>query len=170
MRAEKQLLLDEIKQKIDASKGMIVTRYNRLPPNLSWDFRDKLAKSNSNFEVVKKRVLVKAAEESGIQLNESDLAGHIGVVFMQDEESFAAAKVLLKFSEENQDILQVVCGKVGGVIYGGPDMVQLARLPGIDEMRSQLIGLLVAPLSQMLSVLEAVMAEPLSVIEQKTQE
>lgn len=50
MRDEKKLLLDEIKQKIDSSSAMYITRYNRLPPNLSWAFRDQLAKTGSLFE------------------------------------------------------------------------------------------------------------------------
>ena len=68
MRDEKKLLLDEIKQKIDSSSAMIITRYDRLPPNLSWDFRDQLTKSGSLFEVVRKRIFLKAAEMSGIKM------------------------------------------------------------------------------------------------------
>ena len=44
MRKEKQLLLNEIKEKIDASTAMIVTRYDKLEPNMSWRLRDQLGK------------------------------------------------------------------------------------------------------------------------------
>ena len=81
MRKEKPLLLDEIKQKIDAATGFIVTRYDRLAPNISWELRDSLAKQASFFEVVRKRVFIKAAELSGIQVDEALLKGHVGIVF-----------------------------------------------------------------------------------------
>ncbi len=168
MRDEKKLLLDEIKQKIDSSSAMYITRYNRLPPNLSWAFRDQLAKTGSLFEVVRKRIFLKAAEMSGLKIDESILSGHIGVVFVQKEDAIAPAKVLYKFSEDNQNILEVVYGKIEGKVFSGPDVEMLSKLPGINEMRSEFIALLVSPMSQMLSVLDAVMSEPLSILEQKS--
>lgn len=168
MRAEKKLLLDEIKQKIDSSNAMIITRYDRLPPNLSWDFRDQLAKSGSLFEVVRKRIFLKAAEMSGIKLDEALLSGHIGVVFVQQQDAMPPAKAIFKFSEDNQNILQVIYGKIDGKEYSGSDVEVLSKLPGINEMRSQFLALLVSPMSQMLSVMEAVMGEPISILEQKS--
>jgi len=167
MRAEKQLLLDEIKQKIDSSSAMIITRYNRLPPNLSWDFRDRLTKAGSLFEVVRKRIFVKAAEMSGIKIDESILSGHIGVVFVQQKDSMASAKMIFKFSEDNPDLLQVIYGKIEGKEYSGPEVEFLSKLPGINELRSEFLALLVSPMSQILSVMEAVVSEPISILEQK---
>jgi large subunit ribosomal protein L10 len=168
MRAEKKLLLDEIKQKIDSSKAMLITRYDRLAPNVSWEFRDQLAKSGSLFEVVRKRIFLKAAEMCGFKIDESMLTGHIGIVFVQQDDAIPSAKVVFKFSEDNQNILSVVCGKIEGVIYKSSDVEMLAKLPGINELRSEFIALLVSPMSELLSVLEAVLAEPVSILEQKS--
>lgn len=168
MRPEKQLLLDEIKQKIDASSAMIVARYDKLEPNLSWDFRDRLAKSGCLFEIVRKRIFVKAAALSGIQVDETALEGHIGVVFVNQPDAMAPAKLLFKFSEENGGILSVVCGQIEGKMMPGKEVEALSKLPGMDELRAQLLSLFVSPMSQMLSVLEAVMSGPLSVLEQKS--
>ncbi len=170
MRAEKNLLLEEIKEKIDSSTALIVARYDRMPPNLSWEFRDKLAKSGGSFEIVRKRVLLKAAEKSGLKLDESLLKGHIGVIFVQQPDASPSAKLVYKFSGDNQNILDVVCGQIEGVMYGGDEVEQLSKLPGIEEMRSQMIALFISPMTQTLAVFEAVMAEPLSVIDQKSQE
>jgi large subunit ribosomal protein L10 len=170
MRAEKNLLLDEIKEKIDSSTALIISSYNRMPPNLSWAFRDKLAKSGGSLEIVRKRVFLKAAEKAGLKLDESLLKGHIGVVFIHQPDAMPAAKVVYKFSGDNQNLLDVVCGKIDGIMYGGADVEMLSKLPGMDEMRSQLIALFVSPMTQTLAVFEAVMAESLSVIEQKSEE
>ena len=105
---------------------------------------------------------------SGIKIDESLLAGHIGVVFVQQKDAMSPAKVVFKFSEDNQNILQVIYGKIEGKVYSGPDMEMLSKLPGIDEMRSQFLALLVSPMSQTLSVMEAVMSEPISILEQKS--
>ena len=78
------------------------------------------------------------------------------------------AKAIFKFSEDNQNILQVIYGKIEGKNYSGTDVEMLSKLPGIDEMRSELLGSFVSPMSQMLSVLEAVIGEPMSILEQKS--
>lgn len=169
MRKEKPLLLNEITDKIDASTAMLVASYDKLEPNTSWKFRELLGKSGSNFEVVKKRVFLKAAEKSGVKIDESLLKGHIGVVFIGQPDAMAPAKAVFKFSEENGNLFQVLCGHIDGKILPGEEVAVLASLPGIDEMRATLLGLFTSPMSQMLSVMEAAIAGPLSVLEQKSE-
>jgi len=155
MRDEKHLLLDEIKQKIDSSTALIVARYDRLPPNLSWEFRDQLAKSGGILEIVRKRVFLKAAEQAGIKLEESLLKGHIGVVFVQQPDAMPSAKMVFKFSGDNQNLLEVVCGQIEGKMYSASEVEMLAKLPSQDELRAQFIALLVSPMSQTLAVFDA---------------
>ena len=169
MRKEKELLLNEIKDKIDRSTAMIVARYDKLEPNQSWQLRELLTKSGGLLEVVRKRVFVKAAEKASVKINESMLSGHIGVVFVNQPDPMGPAKALIKFSKENGNILQVVCGQIDGKIVPGSEVEMLSELPGMDEMRAILLGLFTSPMSQMLSVMEAAIAGPLSVIEQKSE-
>lgn len=168
MRKEKQLLLNEIQEKIEGSTAMLVASYDKLEPNLSWQLRDLLAKSKSSLEVVRKRVFVKAALKAGIELN-TELSGNIAVVFVGDADPMASAKAVFKFSSENADILRVLCGRLEGKIVPGAEVKALSDLPSLDEMRAILLGLLTSPMSHMLSVMEAAMAGPLSVIEQKSE-
>lgn len=167
MREEKKILLDEIKQKIDASSAMIVTRYEKLPPNGSWDLRDQLGKLGCEYEVVRKRVFAKAAAQAGVQIDEALLLGHIGVAFVADAEALASAKVLLKYSEDNAKTVQFLLGKIDGKVVPGSEVEILARLPSLNELRAQMLGLFVAPMAQLLSVFEAAMAGPLAGAEQK---
>jgi large subunit ribosomal protein L10 len=169
MRDEKQLLLNEIKEKIDSSTAMIVARYDKLTPNASWSLRGQLAQSGSLFEVVKKRVFLKAAELSGIKIDESMLIGHVGVVFVNQPDAMPSAKTLMKFSADNGDVVQVICGQIEGKIVPGDEVVALSKLPGLEEMRAEFLALLISPMAQTLSVIDAAMSGPLSVIEQKSQ-
>ncbi len=168
MRKEKPLLLDEIKQKIDASIGFIVVRYDRLEPNISWAFRDSLAKQASLFEVVRKRVFKKAAEAVGIQIDEALLKGHVGVVFVNQSDTMSPTKAVYKFSENQGQILEVLCGRFEGKIVPAAELEMLSKLPGINEMRATMIALFTSPMSQMLSVMEAKIAASNSDSEQKS--
>jgi large subunit ribosomal protein L10 len=155
MRKEKPLLLEGIKDLIDASQAMIVTRYTRLEPNVSWQFREAIAKKGSTFEVVPKRVFLKAATLSGVKLDEALMQGHVGVVFVNQADAMAPAKAMFEFSEANGQIFEVLCGSIEGKIVPGSELEMLSKLPGIDEMRSTMIALFTSPMSQMLSVVEA---------------
>jgi len=168
MRKEKQLLLDEIKDKIDASSAMIITSYEKLEPNTSWKFRDLLGKQGSIFEVVRKRVFLKAAEKAGLSLDHSLLKGHVGVVFINQPDAMAPAKTVFKFSDDNAKLFQVVCGQIDGKLMPGTEVEMLSKLPGMDEMRAILIALFISPMTHTLSVLEAKMGESLSTLEQNT--
>ncbi len=167
MRKEKPLLLDEIKQKIDASTGFIVVRYDRLEPNASWEIRDSLSKSGSLFEVVRKRVFQKAAEKAGIQLDEALLKGHVGIVFVNQPDTMASTKTVYKFSGK-EGILEVLYGRFEGKIVPAQELEMLSKLPGINEMRATMIALFTSPMSQMLSTVEAKIAASNSDSEQKS--
>ncbi len=122
MRKEKQLLLDEIKDKIGASNALFVTRYQKLEPNTSWQLRDTLGKQGTIFEVVRKRVFLKALEGTGISIDPSLLEGHIGIAFVTKDDPMASAKILFKFAEENADLLRVLCGQVEGKMMPGAEV------------------------------------------------
>src|SRR5579883_2768753 len=112
MRAEKQFLLDEIKEKIDQSKVMVLASYQQLSPNMTAGFRDSLRQQGGTLEVVKKRVLIKAAEATGFKLDADTLDGHIAVIFAEDP--VTATKLVYQFSKENEDVLKVLGGRFEG--------------------------------------------------------
>ena len=62
MRQEKQLLLDEIKGQIEHYRFFCHHALSKLLPIKPTNFVEKSAKLGGNVEVVRKRVLIKAAE------------------------------------------------------------------------------------------------------------
>lgn len=168
MRQEKQLLLDEIQEKLDQSSAFVFTRYESLKPDLSSDFRMQLANAGGKFAVVKKRILIKAAEKEGITLAEEDLKGHIGVAFAMDD-PVPLTKAVFDFAKDNKDTLEVLGGQFEGKLCSAGDMKAIAELPSKDELRSQFLGLLEAPMSQTLSVMEALLTSIMHCLENKSQ-
>ncbi len=168
MRKEKQFLLDEIKDKIEASKAFVLTKYERVNPNMAADFRVRLGKSGGDFEVVRKRILIKAAQAAGIALNPQLLEGHIGVVFAVTD-PVQVTKALYDYSKENEDVLTVLGGQFDGKLYSAQDVEVLSKLPSKNEMRAQLLSILEAPMAQVLSVMEALLTSLMHGIENKTQ-
>lgn len=167
MRQEKQLLLDDIRDKISGSSGFLLTRYGKMNPNQASQFRFDLMKSGGDFEVIRKTILMKAADAAGLKLDRATLDGHIGVVFTT-QDILETAKTVFKFKEANEDLLEVIGGRFEGQLYSAKDVEALSKLPSKPEMQAQLLGLFEAVPSQLLAVFDALLTGPLHAIDNKT--
>ncbi|MBY0530029.1 MAG: 50S ribosomal protein L10 [Rhabdochlamydiaceae bacterium] len=169
MRAEKQFLLDEIKDKMTRSKALVLTSYKRLQPNVVAGFRSTLSQLGGSLEVVRKRVLLKAAQVAGVTIDADLLEGHIAVIFA-DEDPVQTTKAIYQFCKENEEILRVLGGRFEGAVCSAQDVEQISKLPSKDEMRAQFLGTLEAPMSQTLAVMEALLSSVMHCLENKSQQ
>jgi large subunit ribosomal protein L10 len=166
MRAEKQYLLDEIDDKIENFESFIVARYEKLSAADTRTFRREIAKLGSEYEVVRKRVFLKAAQKHGIVIDESLLEGHIGVVFSKDE-PMETAKAIVDFSKECGGTLEMVAGHVEGKVCDSAEMKQIAQMPSKQQLRAQLLALLQAPMAQSVGVMHALLSSLLTCMDNK---
>ena len=170
MRNEKQLLLDEVKSQIDQYGGtFVIMSYKKLNANATNEFRRQVAKMGGNLEMVRKRILLKAADNAGIKLDLKALPGHIGLVFAGND-PIETTKFIFRFSQENEKAIAVVGGRIDGQLYSGEQVEMLSKLPGKDEMRAQLLATLEAPMSQTLAVMEALLASVVYCLDNKTKQ
>jgi len=167
MREEKQLLLDEIKEKIEESAGFVALNYQNFTAAKARAFRDKMAEVGGEFEVVRKRVFIKAAESVGIQIDTKTLSGHVGIVFAH-EEATPVVKEAVKFGEDNDKAVTVLGGHIEGVVCTAEDVEALAKLPGIQEMRALILATLEAPMAQTVQIFQAVLASVLYCAEERS--
>ncbi|MEM8628695.1 MAG: 50S ribosomal protein L10 [Chlamydiota bacterium] len=168
MRQEKQLLLEEIKEKIDTANAFIVMQYGKFSSNLSWELRKALRENNAEFEVVKKRIFQKAMLSSDISMD-LDVQGNVGIVFLHGE-IIDGTKAFCNFSKNQGDLFTIVSGRYEQKTYSRADVERLSTLPNESEMRAQLIALLQAPMTQTLSTMNALMTSVMHCIENKCKE
>jgi len=169
MKKEKQLLLDEINAGMTAHGAFIITQYKKLPATKANLFRRQLQTMGSHFEVVKKRLFIKALEKEGTKLDLETLGGHVGLVFISGE-AMDTLKTVLKFSDENEGTFAFLGGRLDGLMVSGADMEMISKLPGRDQLRSEFLGLLEAPMAQTLSVIEQVLSSVVTCLDSKAAE
>lgn len=169
MRQEKQLLLDEVESHFQKSGSFVIMRYVGLTANKANEFRSDIAKQGGTVEIVRKRLLVKAAQVAGIDIDLNTLEGHVGLVFA-GKDPLETAKIVFKFSESNDKAVQVIGGRFEGQLYNAADMETLSKLPSKDEMRAQLLSVLEAPMSQTLGVMDAVLASVVYCLDNKSKQ
>ena len=166
MKQEKQLLLEEMKDQLKKSGSFVVTQYQNMNGDRAHEFRRALAQTGGYYEVVRKRMLVQAARQIGIEFNPEELPGHIGLVLGAND-CLEASKVVLNFGTKNSDSITLIAGYLDGQKASREDVQRLATLPGKDQMRAELIGLFVAPMTGVLGTMEAVMSDVVSCIDSK---
>lgn len=169
MREEKQLLLDEIKGQMDKHGTFVIMSYQKVTANLANQFRNEIAKLGGNVEVVRKRLLIKAADAAGLKLDLKALPGHIGLV-LAGKDPIETTKAVFRFSQDNDKAMEVLGGRFEGLYYDGKQVEMLSKLPGKDEMRAQLLSVLEAPMSQTLAVMEALLSSVVYCLDNKTKE
>ncbi len=168
MRQEKQLLLDEIQSEMGEDVPFIVLSYNKFKANASNAFRGEVSKLGGQLTMVRKRVLVKAAGQKGIDISVDQLPGHIGVI-TGGHDLLATAKFLFKYGKDNDNKIEVRGGRFEGKFHSAATIEMLSKLPGKDEMRAQLLGTLQAPLAETLSVIEAILSSVMHCLENKAE-
>ncbi len=167
MRAEKKLLLQELKNKVEGASSVIVARYHGLNSLDTADFRNQIAENGGDFEVVRKRVLIKAAEACGIELALGELPGHIGVVLAHDD-AVELTKSIYKFRKGREDSLEVLGGVLDNKKVNAEEMELLSNLPSLRDLRAQFLGLVEAPMAQTVATMEAILTSIIHCMENKS--
>jgi large subunit ribosomal protein L10 len=168
MKAEKQLLKQEIKDKIIRyGDSFIILRNGGLEANAANDFRREMRERGGNVYVMRKRVLAKAAEDLDMKLDVAALQGHIGLVFLGNN-PLDNAKAVFNFGKAKNNIIEVLGLRYEGQLYLGADAKEIAELPSKDEMRAQLLSVLEAPMAQTLAVLDAVLSSVIYCLDNKS--
>lgn len=166
MRSDKHLLLDEVTESIQKFDHFFVMRYQSLAANVANRFRNEVAKRGGDVHILRKRLLLKAAEAMGYDINGISLDGHVGLVFAAGD-PVDIVKALIQFGKENNDAISLVGAHVDKQILSAEQIVTLSNLPSKPEMQAQLLATFEAPMAQTLSVMEALISSVVYCLDNK---
>lgn len=141
-RARKESEIVELRNRIDSSGVVVVVHYSGLTVAKMTELRSNLLKEGGSFKVTKNTLAslaIKGTQYEGIG---KYFTGPTGIATSDDP--VIAARVVNDFAKENEKLV-IIGGGMGEKVLSKEDVVQLASLPSLDELRSKLVGLLVAP-------------------------
>src|SRR5438128_4655484 len=153
MRAEKQFITKEYVLRLNASPFFMVVDYKGLTVGQFTELRKRLNKAGSEVHVVKNSIFRIAAKEAGVADLSGSLVGQLAVVTGQRDIS-AAAKTLKTFQSEFEKP-KLKFGYLNTQRLETAELMALADLPPIEQLRAEIVGLIEAPVASLLSVLEA---------------
>ena len=152
-RAEKVAVVNEVKDRLEASDGAVLTEYRGLTVAELAELRRELAAAGGDYKIYK-NTLVRLAVADGPQAPIHELlTGPTAIAFVQGDVS-AVAKALRDFARNNPNLV-VKGGMVGAGVLSAADIEVLADLPSRDTLLAQFAGALAAPLQQLAGLVQA---------------
>jgi large subunit ribosomal protein L10 len=154
-KTQKEQVVAELAERLRSTESLIVADYRGLTNAELRVLRGKLRGSGAQLQVVKNTLTRRAAEAAGTESLLALLEGPTAIAFVEsDGDPVAVAKALADTARETK-----VLGLRGGILSGrtitGADVEELAKLPAPEVVKSQLVGVIVAPLTQLLGLLSA---------------
>ena len=105
--------------------------------------------------MVKNTLTRRAAEAAGSDALLAMLEGPTAIAFVEAEGNPVAVAKALSDAAKDTKILALRGGVLSGNPITGAEIESLAKLPPLDVLKAQLVGVIVAPLSQLAAVLNA---------------
>jgi large subunit ribosomal protein L10 len=151
-RAEKETAVEQMNRAFAASPHVVLTSFTGLTVNQASDLRQRIRRAGGRFTVLKNRLAKRAATGTPVEPLAGRLRGPCGLA-MHGSDAVGLAKILADFSKENPQ-LELLAGIVDAKeVLEGKDVRQLAALPGLPELRAQLLRVVQAPATSLVRLL-----------------
>lgn len=148
----------------DASTFFLVD-YQGLSAGDLHALRAKVRAAGGRLLVAKNTLVNVVLKEHGVEGFDATLQGPTAIVLV-GEDPVAPAKALTDFAKDHpKDLPAAKGGRLQGSAVGPETLAKIAKLPPREQLLSELIGVLQAPLTQLVGVLSAPQRDLVTVID-----
>lgn len=151
-RAQKEAEVVELQERFANDEIVVVTHFSGLTVKEISELRRNLRAEGARFKVTKNSLAQRAIKGTKFEQIEDLFSGPTGIASSKDP--VAAAKIAHNFAKTHEKLV-ILGGALGEKILNAEEVKQLAMLPSLDEVRSKLVGLLVAGPTKLVGVLQA---------------
>ena len=138
---------EEVASQIQESEAVFAVDYRGISVPQAAELRERLNEAGARFRVVKNTLTQRAAEQAGADELKELLEGPTAFTFVSAEgDPVLAAKALAGFRREHE-LLEFKGGRMSGNVISVEEIQSLARLPGLDALQGQLVGILASPVT-----------------------
>lgn len=165
-KQRKQELVSEYVDMLERARGLVVTEYRGMTMKQLDELRGKLREKNASFTVTKNTLLKIALEQVGMAVPDVLLSGPVALV-VAFEDLPNTVKTVLDFANGNE-IFVVKGGILGTSVVDEKQLDAISKLPPLEVLRAQLIGMTTMPLTQLMGLLEEPGRQVVAVIQAAT--
>jgi large subunit ribosomal protein L10 len=153
-KERKNELINQYTEWLQQSKALILTQYVGLTMKDIDALRAKVRENGGEFHIIKNTLAKRAFEQAGLAIQEEVLEGSTAIVFAYNDAP-SMVKTVTEFVK-GSDFLKIKAGFLEKQALSSDDVRALAELPPLPVVRSQILGMLLAPASKLARTL----AEP----------
>lgn len=162
-KERKDELVAQYVELLNNSRAVFITEYTGLNVKDINALRQEIRKVDGAFHVTKNTLLRYALEQADRPVPEELLTGQVATGFALSEAP-ALAKALTDFAKDKENL--VIRGAIlGSNVLTAAQVNDLAKLPSLDELRAQLIGLIGAPAQNIASVIAGSVRQIVNVLD-----
>jgi len=151
-RTEKAELIETLNSAFGVATSVVVTHQTGMTVAESGELRQKMREVGATYKVTKNRVTKLALQGTPFEDLAEFFTGPTAVSTSSD--AITAARTIFEFTKTN-DKVSIVGGGLDGKILSKEEVVALAKLPSLDELRGKIVGLLQAPAGKVAGVIAA---------------
>jgi large subunit ribosomal protein L10 len=162
-KQQKDELVAEYKDLIARSDALILAQYTGMTVKEMESLRSRVREADGALYVTKNTLLKLALEESGVPAPEELLSGQVATGFAFSDVP-ALAKVLVNYAGSDEK-LSIKGGIMEMRTLSGEQIEALAKLPSLDQLRAQIIGLVSAPARDIVSIIASGVRQVVNVLD-----
>lgn len=148
-KAKKREMLQDLQNLIADCNGLVFTDFKGSLVKDLQSLRTNLRQNESSYKVVKKTLFGKALNSIGIEIDLDVLPGSLGVIFTNDP--VEASKVSVDFQKRaKKGTFLVIGGLLDNKIISDNEVIMLSKLPSKEQLQSQLVATIAAPITSFL--------------------
>lgn len=152
--AQKKAVVEEIQESLENSSAVYITNYSGMSVPLLNDLRSEFNSADVHYKIFKNTLFKRAMDQvEGYEELEQHLHEQNAFAFVEEELAIPA-KILEKFIKEN-DKPVFKAAIIDGDYYSGDELKTLAAMKSKSEIIGDIVGLLMAPLSNVVGALES---------------
>jgi large subunit ribosomal protein L10 len=144
-KEQKAALVAEIAARLGDANAIFAVDYRGISVPQAAELRGKLAEADATFRVVKNRLAKRATEQAGASELDPLFDGPTALAFVKGD-AVIVAKAIATFGRQHE-ILEYKGGLMDGEPLDRAQFEAIARLPGLDVLRGQLVGVAASPLT-----------------------
>jgi large subunit ribosomal protein L10 len=165
LKTDKERIVEELATELGSAETLIVADYRGLTNKQLEALRDQLLPHGARFRIVKNTLTRRAAEQAGADALLIMLEGPTAIAFIESSGDPAAVAKALAATAKETNVLTLRGGMLEGKSLTGEEVDRLATLPPVDVLRGQLVGAIVAPITQLLALVSAPLRDLHSLID-----
>lgn len=150
-RTQKEQAVAALNEKMLAAQAAIIAEFRGLDVATATEIRKTCRENEITYQVVKNTLAKRAAMGTPLEVIADDFRGPIVLVLGQDP--VTPAKVLTEFAKTRADKFVLKAGVVEGQKLDPEGIEALAKMPGMQELRGMLAGVIAGPASKLVRLL-----------------